>query len=274
MGECIGKEEGYDSDGENIDQNGSNTNLGDGGNVRPKPDFETRWKDDIVAIWGRPIAKLPVHTDVPRLSKKITVKSDAGDFIFDGTDSKYKATPNSTITKMLLLSFAKAVDDKELRSALKKWDEYVPESGDTGEHLLAFFASVVESTGETPALLVMKAIHQRIIFPAFYCLKDLLQREVGKFKDKRGSWSVDIHITDSGSIVVVHKKRQQAVEVTASNHPEFEFDWELTMKIDLENKSMDKEIKITLSELEVAADVTPTKKTIIEDAVKKYKTIN
>jgi len=37
------------------------------------------------------------------------------------------------------VAFAKAVDDKELRSALKKWDEFVPESGDTGEHLLAFF---------------------------------------------------------------------------------------------------------------------------------------
>lgn len=38
-----------------------------------------------------------------------------------------------------LVSFAKAVDDKELRTALKKWDEFVPESGDTGEHLMAFF---------------------------------------------------------------------------------------------------------------------------------------
>ena len=55
--------------------------LGEGGNVRPKPDFETRWKDDIAAIWARPIAKLPVHTDVPRLAKKITIKSDAGFFL-------------------------------------------------------------------------------------------------------------------------------------------------------------------------------------------------
>lgn len=46
--------------------------------MRPKPDFETRWKDDIIAIWARPIEKLPVHTDVPRLAKKITIKSDAG----------------------------------------------------------------------------------------------------------------------------------------------------------------------------------------------------
>jgi hypothetical protein len=40
-----------------------------------------------------------------------------------------------------IVSFAKAVDDKELRSSLKKWDEFVPENGDTGEHLLAFFNS-------------------------------------------------------------------------------------------------------------------------------------
>jgi hypothetical protein len=272
MGDCIGKYEearSEDEDRENSDSNGTSTKLeGEGGTVRPKPDFETRWKDDIATIWARPIIKLPVHTDVPRLAKKITIKSDAGDFIFDGTDAKYKATPNSTITKMLLLSFAKAVDDKDLRSSLQTWDEFVPENGDTGEHLLAFFNSVVSATGETPALLVMKAIHQRIIFPAFYCLKDILQKEVGKFKDKRGSWSVAIHITDAGTVEVVHKKRQQAVDLTPSDHPVFEFDWDLALTINLVTKSIDKNIRISLSELEVAADVPADQRQILENSIK------
>jgi len=273
MGNCTGS----DSEDGALSNGGSEHKLSVGdesnSNVRPKPDFETRWKDDILAIWSRDISKLPVHTDVPRLSKKITVKSDAGDYIFDGTDPKYKTTPNGAITKMLLLAFAKAVDDKDLRNGLKKWDEFVPESGDTGEHLLSFFGSLTVESRDCPTLLVLKTIHQRIIFPAFYCLKDLLQRDMGKFKDKRGSWAVAIHISDQGSVKIVHKKRQQAVNVTANNHPEFEFDWDLELLIDLASKQMSKDIVITLSNLDVSADVPADANTKIQDAFKKYQTI-
>jgi len=277
MGACNGKADGHvaldgDDNKENIASGGSNE--GSVGNVRPKPDFETRWKDDIVAIWSRDISKLPVHTDVPRLSKKISIKGDAGDFIFDGSDAKYKTTSNTAITKMLLLAFSKAVDDRELRNALKKWEEFVPESGDTGEHLLAFFASLAPDAKDTGTLLVLKAIHQRIIFPAFYYLKDLLQKDMGKFKDKRGSWSVDIHVGDNGIVKVVHKKRQQSVNVTLNNQPEFEFDWNLILTIDIKNKTMSKEIIVNLSELDISGDVPADQTKRIRDTFEEHKLIS
>lgn len=59
---------------------------------------------------------------------------------------------------------------------------------------------VNDEYGETTTLLVLKTIHQRIIFPAFYCLKDLLQPSVGRFKDKRGCWTVDIKIDDKNVV--------------------------------------------------------------------------
>ena len=62
--------------------------------------------------------------------------------------------------------------------------------------------------------------------------------------------------------------------MTPSNHPEFEFDWELTLKIDTQKKAIDKEVKITLSELEFAADIAADKRSKIEGAINSHKTIS
>jgi len=249
---------------------------GDGGAglVQKKPDFEARWKDDICAIWARPIAKLPVHTDVPRLARKMTVKSDAGDPIFDGTDQKYKLLKDAAVTKVLLLNTAKALDDQELRTQLKNWDDLVPDAGDTGQHVMAFFNAVTAAGGETATLLVMKAIHQRIIFPAVYCLKDLLQPSVGRFKDRTGSWTVEIQIGDSGKVIVTHRKEQQAVNATAKGEPEFEFEWALVLTIDVLNKALSKDVEMHLSGLSVHADVGDDQRKTVEAAFAKYKTVS
>eukprot|EP01126_Amoeba_proteus_P037942 TRINITY_DN3934_c0_g1_i6.p1 TRINITY_DN3934_c0_g1~~TRINITY_DN3934_c0_g1_i6.p1 ORF type:complete len:111 (+),score=18.02 TRINITY_DN3934_c0_g1_i6:81-413(+) len=74
---------------------------GGGGNVLSVPDFGTRWKDDIHNICARPVAKLPVHIDVPRLCKKIVV-SVAEETHFDGKKTKYNDKPNQDVTKTLL----------------------------------------------------------------------------------------------------------------------------------------------------------------------------
>jgi hypothetical protein len=269
MGACLESE-----DDEDRQLPSSRSVEGGEGGVRPKPDFEARWKDDIVAIWSRAISKLPVHTDVPRLSKKITIKSEAGDFIFDGTDAKYKTQANAAVTKVLLLNTAKALDDKELRNQLKSWDDLVPDSGDTGQHLIAFFNAVTSAGGETATLLVMKAIHQRLIFPAVYCLKDLLQGSVGRFKDRAGTWTVDILICDNGKVVVTHRKEQEAVNVTSNLEAEFEFAWSLVMTIDVMAKVLSKDVLIKLSNLKVNVDTPEDTKKVIESAFEKYKTVS
>jgi len=273
MGNCMTSEDGSNPGGSSGSGGGPDRN-GSSGELQAKPDFEARWKDDIVAIWGRPIAKLPVHTDVPRLSKKMTVRSDAGDPIFDGTDAKYKAIKDAAVTKVLLLNTAKALDDQELRTQLKSWDELVPDAGDTGQHVMAFFNAVTAAGGETATLLVMKAIHQRIIFPAVYCLKDLLQPSVGRFKDRTGSWTVEIQIGDSGKVIVTHRKEQQAVNATSKGDPEFEFDWALVLTIDVLNKSLSKDVEMRLSNLQVSSDVAEDTRKQIEAAFGKHKTVS
>jgi len=216
----------------------------------PLPDFEKRWKDDIQEIWERPIAKLPANTDVPRLCKKITIQHD-GKLVFDGTDSELLGdVPNSRVTKLLFAATAKALNDEQTEDALQSYDKYVSETGDIGEQLVGFFAHLTEAHGETRSLLVFKAIHQRLIFPAFYCMKDLLQPTVGKFKDQRGSWVVAISIMD-GNVIIKHKKRQQAINMT-ENIPDFEFTWQLTLSVNTKYRSMSMhDTTIELSDIQI-----------------------
>jgi len=93
-------------------------------------------------------------------------------------------------------------------------------------------------------------------------------------------FAIDFHSSNSLRfkiiviVRVVHKKRQQALVATPSNHPEFEFDWELSMTVDMEKKAMDKAVKITLSNLEFASDVDATQRSKVEDAIKKHETIS
>jgi len=215
----------------------------------PLPDFEKRWKDDIHEIWERPIAKLPAHTDVPRLCKKITLHHNEN-VVFDGTEATLQETPNSQVTKLLFVATAKALNDEHTQDALKVYDKYVSDTGDTGEQLVGFFTYLTETHGETYSLLVFKAIHQRLIFPAFYCMKDLLQPTVGRFKDQRGSWVVAIKIIEN-TVIVKHKKRQQAINMT-QNNPDFEFTWQLTLTMNTKNQTMSmKDTQIELSDIQI-----------------------
>jgi hypothetical protein len=71
-------------------------------------------------------------------------------------------------------------------------------AGDAGTHLAVWFASLIKAAGgdekTPPTLLLFKTVHQRCIFPAFYCVRELLQEAIGKFKDKRGTWNVRIDL--------------------------------------------------------------------------------
>lgn len=71
-------------------------------------------------------------------------------------------------------------------------------AGDAGTHLATWFGSLIKTAGGDdkcpPTLLLFKTVHQRCIFPAFYCVRELLQESIGKFKDKRGTWNVKIDL--------------------------------------------------------------------------------
>jgi len=217
-----------------------------------KLDFVTRWKDDICAICARPISALPVNTDVPRLCRKILVV-EGDNVIFDGSLKSFINAPVNMVVKSMFESIAKFLNDAvTLEAIAKDFDQIVVSTGDAGTHLAIWFASLIKAAGgddkTPPTLLLFKTIHQRCIFPAFYCVRELLQESIGKFKDKRGTWNVKIDL-DPENLSIIHTKRQEAVEVLGEA-PKFEFDWNLSLKIIKDTLAVDaKGLSITLTDL-------------------------
>jgi len=139
-----------------------------------------------------------------------------------------------------------------LEAIARDFDQIVVATGDAGTHLAVWFASLIKAAGgdekTPPTLLLFKTVHQRCIFPAFYCVRELLQEAIGKFKDKRGTWNVRIDL-DPANMSIIHTKRQESVEVLGEG-PKFEFDWNLSLKIVKETLAVDaKGLTITLTDL-------------------------
>jgi len=217
-----------------------------------KLDFVTRWKDDICAICARPISALPINTDVPRLCRKILVVN-GDNVIFDGSLKIYVNAPVNMVVRALFESIATFLKDGITLEAINRdFDQIVVATGDAGTHLAIWFATLIKAAGgderTPPTLLLFKTVHQRCIFPAFYCVRELLQESIGKFKDKRGTWNVRINL-DPENMSIIHTKRQEAVEVLGEG-PKFEFDWNLSLKIFNGSLSVDaKGLSITLTDL-------------------------
>jgi len=217
-----------------------------------KLDFVTRWKDDICAICARPVSALPVNTDVPRLCRKILVVNGQT-VIFDGSLKSFAVQPVNVVVKSMFETIAKFLNDDVTQDAVKRdFDKIVVPTGDAGTHLASWFASIITAAGGDdkcpPTLLLFKTVHQRCIFPAFYCVRELLQESIGKFKDKRGTWNVKIDL-DPENLSIIHTKRQEAVEMLGEG-PKFEFDWNLSLKILKDHFTVDgKGLSITLTDL-------------------------
>lgn len=217
-----------------------------------KLDFVTRWKDDICAICARPISALPVNTDVPRLCRKILV-CNGETVIFDGSLKTFVNQPVNLVVKAMFESISKFLNDEVTMEAIKRdFDTIVVSTGDAGTHLASWFGSLIKTAGGDdkcpPTLLLFKTVHQRCIFPAFYCVRELLQESIGKFKDKRGTWNVKIDL-DPENMSIIHTKRQEAVEMLGEG-PKFEFDWNLSLKIIKNSYTVDaKGLSITLTDL-------------------------
>eukprot|EP01126_Amoeba_proteus_P037944 TRINITY_DN3934_c0_g2_i5.p1 TRINITY_DN3934_c0_g2~~TRINITY_DN3934_c0_g2_i5.p1 ORF type:complete len:251 (-),score=37.59 TRINITY_DN3934_c0_g2_i5:108-860(-) len=233
-------------------------------------------------LFFRPVAKLPVHIDVPRLCKKIVV-SVAEETHFDGKKTKYNDKPNQDVTKTLLMTVATLLNDDDCITCLKNnFDEHLSGGGDVGTKLASWFTETIETLGkEPPTLLLFKTVHQQCIFPAFYCMRNLIEPSIGKFKDKRGSWQVDIDIrsTDVAMYVsfhfqinrfsVHHTKRQQSQEVATDGTPDFEFDWILTIPLIDGLQQVDRnKIEITLKDLQCGNHVSADGSATIANSIK------
>eukprot|EP01126_Amoeba_proteus_P037941 TRINITY_DN3934_c0_g1_i5.p2 TRINITY_DN3934_c0_g1~~TRINITY_DN3934_c0_g1_i5.p2 ORF type:complete len:107 (+),score=21.89 TRINITY_DN3934_c0_g1_i5:620-940(+) len=100
-------------------------------------------------------------------------------------------------------------------------------------------------------------------------MRNLIEPSIGKFKDKRGSWQVDIDIRSTDVAIVHHTKRQQSQEVATDGTPDFEFDWILTIPLIDGLQQVDRnKIEITLKDLQCGNHVSADGSATIANSIK------
>jgi len=173
------------------------------------------------------------------------------------------------LTKLLLKTFAVALNDQALESQVEQYyDSYISDSGDLGEQLYSFFLNLLKQHGETQTLLILKAIQQKIIFPAYYCMREYLEPNLGSFKDVYGSWVVQLEI-DGDVVVVKHIKQQQSITTRADEIPDYQFTWQLVIPVNIVTKSLVyEEIRIEFIQISVNEHLEERVKNQIRDSFK------
>ena len=192
---------------------------------------------DYMLIWRRPLHRLPVHKDVPRLLKGLLVVGPDGAEIFREDGSVRPSEPRTIIAaiRRLALTLARAVDTQSVVDLIEsQFDTYVPQ--DTGDVAGALRHFLLESGVPEGALFVQifKAIHQEIIFPAVMSLRTSIYGQM-PYKDLKGEWKVRIDIRPT-SIHVWHLKWEQTHELDPAEY--FKFCWALDMAFDRRMRAM------------------------------------
>jgi len=70
--------------------------------------------------------------------------------------------------------------------------------------LLRFLVEVI--TDKSPISGILRALHQKMVFPGFYSIKNNIFDQL-PFKDQRGTWFVTVYLKPN-SIEVRHRKTQ------------------------------------------------------------------
>mmetsp|Transcript_29026 Transcript_29026/g.81203 ORF Transcript_29026/g.81203 Transcript_29026/m.81203 type:complete len:282 (+) Transcript_29026:250-1095(+) len=229
-----------DSDDEGTSSSGGKPTVGVKGPSGPgSTDWkEDEWKDKTRDIWSRDLVNLPVHMDIPRLGARMKIVG-LGEEGEEKAFTEDKSRPE--LVKEILLNIAQAVEDPQSVENIENhyFDHIDAEGkGDIAQQLLKFFQEHVSDTCRMAKIL--KACHQKIVFPGFYQIKSKLYSQL-PFKDLRGTWTMSIHLI-KGRIEVRHRKRQVSLSKESYNpdNPagEFDFEWELRMVFDSELQFM------------------------------------
>lgn len=193
---------------------------------------------EYVQIWRRPLHRLPVHKDVPRLLKGMLICETSGDELYRDDGTARPSDPASQVAALrdLMLSLAARLDGPAVvRIIEERLPDYLnPSIGDVAGSLRHF---LLESGLPETALFVQifKAIHQEMIFPAVYALKTSIGTKL-QYKDMKGEWRVRVDIAPH-EIRVSHLKWEQTQEYDPTEF--FKFRWGLTLTFDRRMHSLE-----------------------------------
>lgn len=213
--------------------------------------------------WTKALELVAVHTDIPRLAKKISIYSERDGILLaatEGPDSESKNidTPQTSsvgdgalnvliterlgiVEQILQLVTSQVGEDS---SIINEFRSYIKEDTyDLSVPLLEFLDKRLGENHKTTK--VLKACNQSILAPCVLRLKFGLSQSKVRFKDKRGSWGITLRF-NSDTIVVTQQKQEVSWITPQENAKEaFEFTWEQVVTLPLDvSKIKEVELKI------------------------------
>eukprot|EP01098_Paradermamoeba_levis_P013196 TRINITY_DN5968_c0_g1_i1.p1 TRINITY_DN5968_c0_g1~~TRINITY_DN5968_c0_g1_i1.p1 ORF type:complete len:284 (-),score=39.26 TRINITY_DN5968_c0_g1_i1:88-939(-) len=225
---------------------------------------ESAWQDDTKEIWQREMRQLPVHIDLPRLCRKL--------YIFDNQNmvcgNNETATSNNEIRDLILrilLILSEYLDGDIKRDEVKaRFEGYFVNQQDTGNISSGLSKFLNEVIGDnSKAGQVLKACHQKIIFPGFYLIKSKIYPQL-PFRDVRSSWQVYINFHPD-HVVIQHRKSQQ----DKGEAVEFQFEWQLEIVL---NRDISDIIGVSAQVLSytISDKVSPNRRQEIDSIFKNF----
>jgi len=199
---------------------------------------ESKWEEDTRSIWNRPLSQLSCHMDLPRLGHKMKIFHNEQP-VSKSEEEMEGAGKMQVVLDIIMTIAENCGETPELMEDIRnRYYQFVNEdgSGDLSQQLKAFLEEVIPENSRLCSILSL--CHQKIVFPAYYTIKQKVHDQLA-FKDSRGSWNINVFLTEE-TCTVVHSKVQMAKDCLGDAEPEFSFRWELVVTLRGESlESMD-----------------------------------
>jgi hypothetical protein len=201
----------------------------------PELVVDNTWKKDLENIIKRPSQQLPIHIDLGRLVSKIVIYNLPNEPVF-----QYQAPDEDDANNLqnniirFLQTMALALVDKEASKVLEHAALNNPPIKDDSEivDVITKVLEQINSTSEvpdsSPLIRVLKCVNQKVMFPPFHCLKQLLKLD--RLKDVAGSWRIAIQF-GRDVIRVVHSKLQDIPDPEDISTFLGRFQWHLVFEL-------------------------------------------
>jgi hypothetical protein len=230
---------------------------------------------EISTKWERPYHTLPVHVDIPRLAKKIAIYSN-GVVVHGPPDEDLSASlgssgglfppaprVESTIRDIMTVLSRLLGEPTEKQDAITTHYSKFFMGGDPSLSLTEFIDNVVGPTSKV--VNVLKSCNQSILAPGILKLKVAVGNQY-PFKDVRGSWRIDVHVS-SEHVTVTHLKRERSFEDDSAEY--FEFDWSLKLVFSSDVSRLE-DVILHIDELTYGDRMESSKRKKIRDVMNKF----
>jgi len=235
--------------------------------------------------WTRPLPSLPVHVDIPRLARKITVYSSTSSSRSTNTSNKHPVLVRQPTDQQLLQSPSSSTSTesdsmviKELIRTLSRqlgeptsqqenidshFMDYFSKTADPSQALAEFLEAIVGHDSHTAR--VLKACNQSVLAPGVLKLKFAIGNYF-PYKDARGSWRIEI-VVGPNWVTVEHLKKEKSFDESPQNY--FEFTWSLKLIFDTDVQVL-RDIELFVDDATLSDEMNPQTKKKVYSVLKPY----